>query len=483
MTILLSCQNCGYESEYDDEEDAQNNGWWADETGDWYCGDCHAECGFCREEVPTNECTYSEYYDCDICDRCAGEMSRCSSCDELFTGNDLTPVRVMTSSNSSHMEDWCPVCFRRAREAGRVQEVSGVWVISNERVDGHIYQPDLHPEVWKEISDCKECNEYRGCYPHHNCPKCMRKMAKELELEETTLWVYDTRAMSYHNSDHYKFKTTKYREEHEHPHLFYGIELEVLFNDNTPIQQITKEFIIATGGLFVAEYDRSVTDRGNGIEFISRPLSYKKWTSEEVYQRLKAGNTVLKKYHAYDPQGIYCGLHVHMSLKFFEENTEKSVKDIKSDMDWIFQVFQPEIEKLSRRKYTKYCASKAFRLKEVMKNIRGGYGFNINSTMNIEKGDLTISMGSGDTHHDAVIQTEHTIEVRTFGSTIRPEEIIAVIEFCRAVAHAARNHKLTTKTTFGDIIFCKDSKYLPDYARRLKVDTNVKFANKLEVKV
>ena len=103
--------------------------------------------------------------------------------------------------------------------------------------------------------------------------------------------------------------------------------------------------------------------------------------------------------------------------------------------------------------------------------------------MTLQKGKITQSMGAGDTHHDAIIQTERTIEVRTFKATTNTEEILATIEFCRAIAHAARNMKLTTKNTLADVIYCKDSKYLQPYVDKLKVNTEVKFANKLEVKL
>lgn len=112
-----------------------------------------------------------------------------------------------------------------------------------------------------------------------------------------------------------------------------------------------------------------------------------------------------------------------------------------------------------------------------------GYGFNINPQISISKGEITQSMGSGDTHHDAIIQTMKTIEVRTFKSPTEVNEVLATIEFCRAVAHAARNKELDKKTTLGDIIWCKDSKYLPDFIRKVKVDTDKKFDNKLEVKI
>lgn len=474
--MIFHCEECGYEGEYEDEGQAIDCNWWQDDDGSWYCEECHGYCADCDEHYPSSELTWVESREGDVCQGCLEDnYFRCDHCGEYYH-NDYW----CTVYNRGIEEHWCDNCVNQERDNGNIRQ-DGDYTIyeeSNRMPGGHTFQPALHPEIWNEIRTCPECLERRN-----KCPKCLRKEAAEIEAEETTLWVYDTRAMSYHASEHHHFKETKYRNKHEHPYLYYGVENELLFNSSAPIDQITKEYIEATKGLFVAEFDRSVSDRGNGIEFISRPLSFKKWMSEEVYQLLEAGNEVLKKYKVFMPQPDTCGLHVHMSLKFFERNTEKKVKDIKSDIDWMFQVFQPQIEQISRREYTRYCASKAYRLKEIMKQVRNGYGFNLEPMMTLQKGNITQSMGSGDTHHDAIIQTNRTIEVRTFRATTITEELLATIEFCRAIAHAARNMKLTTKNTLADVIYCKDSKYLQPYIERLKVDTKVKFANKLEVKI
>lgn len=477
MTISLQCANCGYQCEFNDEDDATESNWWQDDDGEWYCGECHGYCCCCDNEFPSNQLEWSEILDGDVCQCCKEEnMSRCKFCDQLGYTDNMVYVRTQNGDNVSV----CEHCFRAQRESGRIIERDGVWfMLPNEGREGFTTQINLHPEVWQEIMTCPDCSS-----ENEKCSRCLKKMARETELEETNLWIYDDLARSYHHPIHSHFKSTKLRKKHEHPYLHYGIENEILFNSNAPIEQIAKEYINATGGLFVAEFDRSVTDRGNGIEFISRPLSYTMWKSELVYQKLEAGKKVLEKYKAFMPQPDCCGLHVHMSLQFFERNTKKTVKKIKSDIDWMFQIFQPEIEKISQRKYTKYCASKAFRLKEVFKGARmSNYAFNLNPKIQLEKGNLTISAGSGDTHHDAIIQTYKTIEVRTFKATCETNEILATIEFCRCVAHAARNMELDKKTTLGDIIWCKDSKYLPDFVKKVKVDTTKKFENKLEVKI
>lgn len=478
---MLHCNDCGYECEFDSTDEAVDNDWWQDDDDNWYCGDCHSYCCYCDTECPSRDGEWSDAIDGFVCDHCAeNECVRCDLCnslesnDEYYTVIDTRGCEIVI----------CHHCFNQRRDNGTLVEINGEWRMRNMEVEtsnsnGFTTQINLHPDIWEEIHRCPDCSN-----ESQKCAKCLRRMAKEIEEEETNLWIYDDMPRSYHHSLHAHFKETKLRQKHEHPLLFYGIELEVLFNSREPIEKIAKEFIDATGGLFVAEFDRSVSDAGNGIEFISRALSYKKWMEESTYQYLQAGKAVLEKYHAYSPQPDTCGLHVHMSLAFFERNTKKKVKEIKSDIDWMFQIFQSEIEKISQRKYTRYCASKAFRCRQVFSGARmSNYAFNLNPKIELRKGELTISAGSGDTHHDAIIQTYKTIEVRTFKSTIIVEEILATIEFCRCVAHAARNKELTNKNTLADIVWCKDSKYLPEFLKKTKVDTTKKYDNKLEVKL
>lgn len=480
--IYLRCEDCGYENEFEDEDEARDCNWWKDNDGEWYCGDCHNECGFCEDEFPqarTRWCPTEERYICESCRERHG-YNICEQCQGAMSEEDT--ITVIYQPDGRQMKI-CRTCYSRLCHDHMIS-VEGSQrypIYSPDRIiNGHTLQRQFNPQAWNAINQCPDC-ENNG---NVKCPKCLREMAKLIEEEETNLWVYDTRAMSYHHQDHIHFKETKLRKKHEHPYLYYGCELEYLFNSGVDINTISKEFIQATGGLFVAEFDRSVSERGNGIEFISRPLSYPMWMSEQVYQLLQAGQEVLKKYKAYMPQPDTCGLHIHMSLQFFEKNTTKKVKEIKADIDWIFQVFQSEIEKISRRKYTRYCASKAFRASQLLENNKFSYGFNLKpAKIVIEKGAITVSQGSGDTHHDAIVQTPKTIEVRTFRSTTEPNELLATIEFCRAIAHAARNKKLTTKDTLGDILYCKDSKYLQDLVEKTKVDTTKNFAKQLEVKL
>ena len=66
MSITLTCQQCGYEAEYDDEEQAQENGWWEDDDGKWYCSDCHDYCRFCDTEMRNSELEWSDIQDGNV---------------------------------------------------------------------------------------------------------------------------------------------------------------------------------------------------------------------------------------------------------------------------------------------------------------------------------------------------------------------------------------------------------------------------------
>lgn len=439
-------------------------------------------CDNCSEYVFSEEAVWPEdASDYAYCEECARNiLYRCPHCEMLYRyADDFAEVY---NEEGSYLGDWCEGCINEDaywddhREEYRKIE---------QRRDA-IMQMYYNPEgilAKGTPRDCIDCNEsYMGI-----CAKHLRQQAQEAEEEELNLWVYDTIRQAYHDGNHNKFKRTKYREKHEKPYLYYGIELEALWRNKDGIEDVVKEFIEATGGLFVAEYDRSVDSAGLrsdqfGAEFISRPLSYKKWICEDTVEKLKKGLEVLKQHGAQDDKLIDCGLHVHMSKTFFERNTTKKVKDIKSDMDWFFQFFQPEIEKISRREYGQYCASKSFRLRSASKNF-DSMMMGVKGKFMLEKGELTVSQGSGLTHHDCIIETPKTIEARTFKSTLSEETILATIEFCRALAHAARNKKGLKGQTLGDIMFCKDCHYLVEYARKIKLDTSRKLDNKMEVKI
>ena len=452
-----------------------------DEEGDIDAESNMVQCEECGKKYCVSKCIFPEDNgDAAYCQSCAREtLAQCSRCDAWYESSE--DFDEVYRDYDECVGYWCPEC---------IEEQGAQWDEADERM--YLRRPQrmqeyLNPQgvLANPAQSCPECGESERGY----CERHLRQCIQEMEQEATTLWVYDTKRRAYHESMHNRFKSLKLRTSKEHPRLYYGIELEVLWDSRKAnYDKLTKEFIEATNGMFVAEYDRSVDDKGAqlggyiGAEFISRPTSYKRWTSPEHVALLKAGMEVLKKYGTLVPQDKDCGLHVHMSKAFFERKTTKNVAEIKRDIDWFFQYFQDEIEKISRREYTQYCASKAFRIKNTTtENRRANTMFGIKGKFQLEPSSITVSQGSGPTHHDCIIETNKTIEARTFRSTTDVNELLATIEFCRSLAHAARNRTGLIGKTFGDIMFTKESPHLLEYIHKIKLDTSRKLKNKLEV--
>ena len=325
---------------------------------------------------------------------------------------------------------------------------------------------------------CKSCRA-DGYTTYGACEECLRNQAYNKEYVETHLFICDDMLERYHEGGrHNTFKCMPYRKPNEKPYLYYGIEIEVSFDEDylavnyqnddyyddseetsDDCAQMLREFSEITGGLFIYERDGSLT---NGVEFISRPMSYAQWTDKDTIKKIEDGMELLKKWGAFKEQPDTNGLHIHISRKFFDYGDAKREDREKmyQDMDWLFQYYQPELEKIGGRQYTQFCESK-------MSKIKSEYGFGTrsrsSSQWNVElevKGKMKKGgcMARGD-HYSAVIESGNTIEARIFNSTLDTTQIIGNIELMRNFAHAVRNEEITGKT-LNNILHTKDNLYL-----------------------
>ena len=330
---------------------------------------------------------------------------------------------------------------------------------------------------------CESCKA-DGCFGVGTCKKCMTNHIYNKEYVETHLFIVDDYLQDYHcrSNGHDYFKGMFYRNENEHPYLYYGIELEIGFDydyvqvfrdedydDWSPTDEITdilKEFSRITDGMFVYEKDGSVQ---NGVELISRPTSYAKWTDPETVEKLKKGLEYLKSEGAYLEQPNGNGMHIHISKKFFDfGKTEREQRDeAYQELDWLFQFYQPEFEKIAGRKYTGYCRGK-------MQMIKDRYCFGTRSFDDLYKAELKEEkkMKKGgmiprEDHSFALIMSGRTVEARIFQSTINYKQVLANIEFMRNLAHAVRDKNVEGKT-LEQILATKDGTYLDERVQTVK---------------
>lgn len=329
---------------------------------------------------------------------------------------------------------------------------------------------------------CKSCKD-DGDTTIGLCRDCLENLAWNTDYLETHTFIYDYTYRPYHYGEHGTIKSIPLRLPNEHPYLYYGVEIEVEFDssevsiycpsgdddyddddDNWRIQEILDEFTEITDGLFVYEADGSLE---NGVEFISRPCSYAFWTSEDTVKKLEKGLGYLREHGAYVEQPDTNGLHIHISRKFFEHGDGKVSNSLAyQGVDWLFQKFQPEIEKIGGRRYTEFCASKTDQLRDTLEN---NWVFNQNNVDTEIK--CTLKKGGEvpcDNHHVAVTMSGRTIEARVFKSTTDYKRVLAYIELMRNVAHAVRDDN--TEVSFDSLLHTKDNLYLDGVVRETRLE-------------
>lgn len=326
---------------------------------------------------------------------------------------------------------------------------------------------------------CKSCKD-NGDTTIGGCQRCLNNMAWNTDYLETHTFISDKYFRPYHWSEHKTIKGIPLRLPNEHPYLFYGIEVEVEFDysevsiyevdddseydddDNWRIQEILNKFSEITDGLFVYEADSSLD---NGVELISRPCSYAFWTSPETVEKLKEGFDYLRNNGAYWEQPDTNGLHIHISRKFFDYGGGKADRvTAYQGMDWLFQKFQPEIEKIGGRLYTQFCRSKTDQLRESLENnwVLNQKNVETEVKCTLKKGG---EIPCGD-HHVAVTLSGNTIEARVFKSTTDYKRILAYIELVRNMAHAVRDDNI--EVSLDSLLHTKDNLYLDDLVRNVR---------------
>lgn len=213
----------------------------------------------------------------------------------------------------------------------------------------------------------------------------------------------------------------------------FGIELEVEYEGSDSNRLINfKNSINEVEGNFHYEQDGSLDD---GFEMITDALTLEKHYSrydkvKEVFEEL-----VKNKFVSHDNSN--CGLHVHVSRKYLNNNHIAKMLDFLKDNQSLF-------EKLARRKENQYCYYK--KAEEVE-----------------------------DRYTSINIENDETIEFRIFKGTLKPETYYATLELVDAVVkYAVNTRKKMTFIGFNE--FIKNNcqyKYLGSYFENRKINNRI----------
>ncbi len=298
----------------------------------------------------------------------------------------------------------------------------------------------------------------------YDTPSYLTERAKFIDQLETSLTVQKIKPDNYHAALHDNFKNRKYRLPDERPYLYYGAEIEIDLPQGRNRVVFAETICMVSEGLFVAERDASIP---NGVEFITRPMSYKAWTSEKVVKLLDKVFDIMDKWGVNTIDQRNSGLHIHMSKKFFNNSKTKTTDQQLQDLAWIFEFYNKEISQFSRRELNEFCQTREYKVKQQLSK-RSDFR-NIKMKIQLEKDGLIKSAGSGDSHHHIIAETHETVEIRSFKTVTDTNTLLAAVEFSRNIAHYVRNY--TTKgRNLQQILSAKDSPHLDRYMKQQKLN-------------
>lgn len=378
---------------------------------------------------------------------------------KIYEHNQNVSLGLVEQNNNRRGDNMrCPLCNSEINIDNKMMNDTGVC------------QKCIYGEM------CPECKRQE----HPTCPDCLINYGKQKNKLETTLFqlVNNVIIRRYHDPIDGFIKTTKLRAPDEKPYLYYGVELEMCIPTYKSTDDFAKEMLRAGKGLFVAENDSSLD---NGVEFISRPLSYKMWKSPEVQKILGEMKEIATKYEYDQMNQDTAGMHVHLSSLFFQKNTTKSKNEQIDDLNWIIQNYEKELRPITSREPGRYNRSMFINIERDLETfIQMRHIKQATITTKIEKTRIPTD------HHSLISMSGsgNTVEVRAFKGTCDPLTIMARIELCRNLAHFARKYDIENMT-LDKAFNCKQSPFLEKFIKdnKIKIDSKKKLKSSQNIKI
>lgn len=179
-------------------------------------------------------------------------------------------------------------------------------------------------------------------------------------------------------------------------------------DDRTAIAKKTKDIL---GTMAYMKYDGSLE---SGFEIVTHPATLEYHLNDFPWNTLL---TSLKDWGVQADSRRSAGLHVHFDKKFLsaEQQAKYAV---------FVYTFPAQVTAIARRSPSSYCTRK-----------------NISEYPPQSKRELHYSSN----RYDAVNTTnEHTIEIRVFQATLRPNIMLSSLEFVDSIAHFVKERKTTS---------------------------------------
>ena len=381
---------------------------------------------------------------CKIMER-ENRIKRCEICGRYERINNLTDVTKTDGTSISICEMCAGRYLRKCEECGKTHFVyeQGNFARFTDNRGGSHYFCNECIDTTEKLTTCAGCGEtiYKSDSDYYNniidgqyyCKVCYNEIQTRYRI----------------NSYHFKSEWNPQKLENEDNPIYYGFELETENRRNATTEYLKK--LHDTLPYIVFERDGSLYSSG-AFEMISEPLSMEfiKAHKDNVKSLLQQ----MEEYGATSHDTTTCGLHIHFTRSFFNEEAENKIITI-------FERFQNELIRFSRRKYSEIMHWTKFNGTD-LKNI------DVENVKKIKSAYL------GNRYNCINLTNRKTIECRLFRGTLKFETFMACFELLdNIIAYVLNeNEEKINKCKFIDILKYKPTEFLIDYCRTRNIIEN-----------
>ena len=373
----------------------------------------------------------------------------CCYCGGIVTQGE----KYLTMDAMYHTNNYCENCARDKFEicdfCGKIEKKSNCY-----------HTRDTRKTV------CEHCCYDNRVYRCYECGELFELRDNVYQNAEGRFFCGEHKYNAFINAYGYKPNAEFYfgkNEEHKPNALVTGFELEVQRGDNATkcgemaflIDERINKIYFKDKKFLYFKRDGSVS---NGFEIVSQPF-----TQQFFKENIKMFTELLKmlqenNYISHDSD--CCGLHFHINRKFLENESDEPT----NKMLLFTEYYKDKIQVFSRRQSYHYCKFLSDNISELRYNEIKAKNIEILKKYKNSVGRYSV-INNGN---------RHTVEIRVFRGTLKPETFFATVEFVYNLANVCVEFPIT-KISWNKIVNNEKSKYIKEYCKSRNILEDRKF--------
>jgi hypothetical protein len=404
------------------------------EDGDELCCECSERMGYikcreCGEFVKEEDACYDEHNNDYVCQGCYDNDSciTCEDCGEIT--NDYEIINYGTN-HEKHVCDRCAGDYYQCADCGRYYSYAYITYDTN-------------------LIICDSCSgNWTQC---HSCDDVIQN--DDANYDDETEEYYCNNC--YDNIERSSIRNHGYKPDPEFlgnpiDNLYMGVELEV--DDGDEPNRIAKRLTDMTDDIY-CKHDGSLN---HGFEIVSHPASLDYHMDDLGWDKIA---DICKENGFKSHETNTCGLHVHVSRKFFGQNEVTQDLNIAKLILLINRFWDTNVVKFSRRNVNK--------LYEWARKNELSYDTYDNEYTMCDK----VKYCKGNRYQAINLENRNTIEFRIFKGTLNISTLKATLQFVDTICRYAKkiNLKMISSTKWEDIFEDTSYEELNNYMENMKL--------------